>query len=131
MRVHVQVLGARELSQAIGRLNPAVRKELGQANKGIGAKAIARAYPKPESSGAGAGAKPRPSASSFQVRIAAGSGKRKSHREQWGVRWAPRSQKRAFLLRAFRDELPTIEKEYIDAIDHAAAAVGLTFHGSI
>jgi hypothetical protein len=123
----IQVEGVRELVKAIGKIDPALRKELGQRNKAIGQRIIDRAYPKPESVGAGAGAKPRASASTNVLRILAGTKARTNPVQQWGRRVVPRDGiKRPYIRQSAVNEMPHIEKEYMDALLDVARKAGIT-----
>lgn len=125
----VKIEGVRELTQAMARIDPALRKELGQRNKGIGQEVINRATPKPIPVGAGKGATPRPSASANVLRIVAGGAHRArvGHVAQWGARYAPRNNERPYLLGAAQQQMPEIEKEYLEALATVARKAGFTF----
>lgn len=122
----VQIEGVRELVRAIGSIDPALRKELGQRNKAIGQRIIDKAFPKPESVGAGAGAKPRASATTNVLRIMAGWSGRTKHVQQWGKRPTPRDGvKRPYIRRSAEQDMPQIEKDYLDALLDIARKAGL------
>lgn len=129
MSFGVEVEGIRELTRALAKIDPALRKELGQRNKDIGERIIAKAWPKPTNVGTGAGARPRPSASANVLRIQAGGSWRAQHvpQQAWGNRYQPRTTERPYLVRQMEVDLPHVEAEYFDAIrDVAAKAAGLT-----
>lgn len=121
----VQVEGVRELVRAIGKIDPALRKELGQRNKAIGQRIIDKAFPKPEAVGAGAGAKPRASAATNTLRINAGGAHRKHRAQQWGKRHVERQEKRPYIKRSAEADMPQIEKDYLDALLEVARKAGL------
>lgn len=122
----VRVDGVRELVRAIGRIDPALRKELGQRNKGIGQNIIDRSFPKPLNVGAGAGAKPRASATTNVLRIIASTTARKDPRQQWGSRYESRNGvKRPYIRRSAEQQMPAIEREYMDALKSVAREVGI------
>lgn len=121
----IEVEGVRELVRAITKVSPELRKELGQRNKSIGQSVIDRAFPKPLNVGAGAGAKPRASATANVLRIMAGGSHRTSHAQQWGRRNAPRDDKRPYIRRAAVDQMPRIERDYIDALLEVARRAGI------
>lgn len=123
----VRLEGVRALVQQIGKFDLQVRKELGQANKGIGQRVIDRAYPTPKNVGAGAGAVPRASASTNVLKILAGGSHRAQPVQQWGVRYQPRDTERPYLARSAEEQMPWVEEEYLDALATAARKVGLTF----
>lgn len=121
----VQIEGVRELVRAIGKIDPALRKELGQRNKAIGQRIIDRAFPKPTPVGEGAGAMPRASATTNVLRLIAGTSSRTRAVQQWGKRPKPRDGvKRPFLRRSAEDQSPAIEKEYLDALLGVARKAG-------
>lgn len=119
----VEVEGIRELTRALAKIDPALRKELGQRNKEIGERIVAKAWPKPTNVGAGAGARPRPSASANVLRIQAGGSWRAGAVPQasWGSRYAPRQSERPYLVRQMEVDLPHVEDEYFSAIREVAA----------
>ncbi len=122
--VHVE--GIPELVKAIGKIDPALRKELGQRNKAIGQRIIDKAFPKPESVGAGSGAKPRASATTNVLRIMAGGSHRDRAVQQWGKRVVSREGvKRPYIRRSAEEDMPHIEKEYLDALMDVARKAGL------
>lgn len=121
----VKIDGIRELVRMIGKISPETRKELGQRNKSIGQGIIDKAFPKPTPVGEGAGAMPRASATTNVLRIIAGTSSRKSEVQQWGKR--PKSRdgvERPYLRRSAEQQMPTIEKQYLDAVLDAASKVG-------
>jgi hypothetical protein len=121
----VQIEGVRELVRAIGKIDPALRKELGRRNKAIGQRIIDRAFPKPENVGEGAGSMPRASATTNVLRIMAGYPGRTRVVQQWGRR--PKSRggvKRPYIRRSAENESPAIEKEYLDALLDIARKAG-------
>ena len=123
MSFGVEVEGIRELTRAIAKIDPALRKELGQRNKDIGERIISKAWPKPTNVGTGAGARPRPSASANVLRIQAGGAWRAQAVPvaQWGNRLQPRDTDRPYLVRQMEVDLPHVEEEYFDAIREVAA----------
>jgi hypothetical protein len=121
----VQFEGVRELVRAIGKMSKESRKELGQANKAIGQRIIDRAFPKPEKVGEGAGAMPRASAATNVLRIIAGTTTRKSEKQQWGRRYAPRDNKRPYIRRSAEQNMGDAAKEYLDALLDAAKKAGI------
>jgi hypothetical protein len=122
----VRVDGVRELVRAIGTIDPALRKELGRRNKGIGQNIIDRSYPKPLNVGGGLGAKPRASATTNVLRIISGTTTRKDHRQQWGRRFESRDGvKRPYIRRAAEELMPAVERAYMDALKSAAREAGL------
>lgn len=125
----VRIEGVRELTREIAKLNPELRKELGQRNKGIGQEIIDRAVPKPTPVGTGRGAMPRPSASANVLRIVAGGAHRARHapEQPWGARFTPRDEERPFLVRSAEIHMPNVEAEYLDAIAAVAAKAGIRF----
>lgn len=121
-----KIEGVRELVRAIGKIDPALRKELGQRNKAIGQRIIDKAFPKPEAVGAGAGAKPRASATTNVLRIIAGGSHRTRRVQVWGRRPVPRDGvKRPYIRRSAETDMPQIEKEYMDALLDVARKAGL------
>lgn len=121
----IQIEGVRELVRAIGKIDPALRKELGQRNKGIGQRIIDRAFPKPTAVGEGAGSMPRASATTNVLRIIAGTSSRTRAVQQWGRR--PKSRdgvKRPYIRRSAEDESPAIGKDYLDALRDIARKAG-------
>lgn len=123
----VQIDGVRALVRQLALIDPKLRKELGQRNKGIGARIIARAMPHPLNVGAGTGATPRASAATNELRIMAGGKHRAHHVQQWGPRVVERTTARPYLLRSAQEQQPDIEKEYLDALASVARQAGLTF----
>lgn len=123
-RFGVKIDGVRELVRAIGKIDPKLRKELGQRNKAIGQRIIDKAFPKPESVGAGEGAKPRASATANVLRIIAGSSHRKLRVQQWGRRTVSRDVKRPYIRRSAEQDMPAIEKDYLDALLDVARSAG-------
>jgi hypothetical protein len=122
----VRVDGVRELVRAIGRVEPGLRKELGQRNKAIGQRIIDQAYPKPTNVGEGAGSVPRASATTNVLRIIAGGSSRTRPVQQWGRRPADRGGvKRPYIRRSAEQQMPQIEKEYMDALLDVARKAGL------
>lgn len=124
----VELEGVRDLTRAINKIDPELRKELGRRNKEIGERIIAKAGPKPTTVGAGAGARPRASASANVLRIVAGGSWRASAvpAAQWGSRYAPRTVERPYLLRQMEVDMAHVEAEYFDAIAQVAhKAAGL------
>jgi hypothetical protein len=106
----VRVDGVRELVRAIGRVEPGLRKELGQRNKAIGQRIIDQAYPKPTN----------------VLRIIAGGSSRTRPVQQWGRRPADRGGvKRPYIRRSAEQQMPQIEKEYMDALLDVARKAGL------
>lgn len=116
--------GVRDLVRAIGKIDPALRKELGQRNKAIGQSIIDRSFPKPEAVGAGGGAKPRSSATTNVLRIMAGGSHRSDHRQQWGKRSTDRKVKRPYIRRSAEKMMPQIERDYLDALLDIARKAG-------
>lgn len=127
------VEGVRELVRAIGAIDPALRKELGQRNKKIGQRIIDRAFPKPEGVGAGAGALPRASATTNVLRILSGATTRKpvmidgkkSWVQQWGKKYKDRDVKRPYIRRSAEKMMPEIERDYMDALLTVAREAGI------
>lgn len=129
----VRVDGVRELTRALAKIDPELRKELGRRNKDIGERIISKAWPKPTNVGTGAGARPRPSASANVLRIQAGGSWRATAVPEapWGSRYAPRTTERPYLVRQMEVDLPHVESEYFDAVrDVARKAAGLISKGS-
>jgi hypothetical protein len=125
-RPPIEVDGVRDLIRALNKIDPALRKELGQRNKAIGQRIIDRSSPKPIPVGAGGGATPRASAAANVLRIMAGGTHRAKDVQQWGKRVVSRDGvKRPYIRRAAEDELPNVEREYLDAILDVARAAGL------
>ena len=128
MSFQVQLEGVRDLTRALAKIDPELRKELGRANKGIGERIIAKAWPKPTNVGTGAGARPRPSASANVLRIQAGGSWRANNvpEQAWGSRYAPRTSERPYLVRQMEVDMPHVESEYWDAVQtvvHKAAGL--------
>jgi hypothetical protein len=121
----IQVEGVRALVRDIRKIEPQLVKELGQRNKSIGQSIIDRAFPKPEKVGAGAGAMPRASATANVLRIMAGGSHRTEHRQQWGKTPQPRDVKRPYLRQAAVDQMPRVQREYLDALLEAARKSGI------
>jgi hypothetical protein len=122
----VQIEGVRELVRAIGNIDPALRKELGQRNKAIGQRIIDKAFPKPEAVGAGTGSKPKASATTNVLRIMAGHSGRTKHVQSWGKRPTPRDGvKRPYIRRSAEQDMPQIEKDYLDALLDIARKAGI------
>jgi hypothetical protein len=120
-----RVEGVRELVRAIGKIDPKLRKELGQRNKAIGQRIIDKAFPKPEAVGAGAGAKPRASATTNVLRIMAGTKARTRQVQQWGRVQVPRDGiKRPYIRRSAEEDMPQIEADYMDALLDSARKAG-------
>jgi hypothetical protein len=118
--------GVKELVRAIGKIDPELRRELGQRNKRIGERIIARAFPKPERVGAGAGSKPRASAATNVLRIMAGGSHRTEHVQSWGKRPTPRDGvKRPYIRRSAEEQMPEIKRDYLDALLKVARQVGI------
>ena len=129
MAFGVRVEGVRELTRALAKIDPDLRKELGRRNKEIGERIVAKAWPKPTNVGTGAGARPRPSASANVLRIQAGGSWRAQHvpQQAWGSRYQARTTERPYLVRQMEVDLPHVEEEYFDAIREVVAkAAGLT-----
>jgi len=125
-RGFIETDGAVELVRAIGKIDPALRKELGQRNKAIGQRIIDRAFPKPESVGAGPGAKPRASAATNVLRIMAGGKHRTMHVEQWGKRVVSREGvKRPYIRASAEKQMPEIKRDYLSALLDVARQVGI------
>jgi hypothetical protein len=121
----VKIEGVRELVRAIGKIKPGLRKELGQRNKAIGQGIIDKAFPKPESVGRGAGSKPRASATTSVLRIIAGGSHRTRNVQQWGRQPVSREGvKRPYIRRSAEQDMPAIEKEYLDALLDVARKAG-------
>lgn len=128
-----RIEGVRELVRAIGSIDPALRKELGQRNKAIGARIIAKSYPKPEGVGAGAGAVPRASATTNVLRIMAGGGHRESVEidgekrwvMQWGKRVKERRAKRPYIRKAAEADMPNVIDDYLGALLEVANKAGI------
>lgn len=128
-----RIEGVRELVRAIGSIDPALRKELGQRNKQIGQRIIDRAYPKPESVGAGAGAKPRASATTNVLRIIAGGGHRQSIEidgqkrwvMQWGRKMKERKVKRPYIRKSAEADMDNVVRDYLDALLEVASKAGI------
>lgn len=126
-----RVEGVRDLTRALGQVEPELRKELGQKNKAIGQSIIDRSFPKPINVGAGAGAKPRASATTNILRIMAGGSWRsgsveKRNRQPWGKR--PKSRggvKRPFIRRSAEAHMPEIKRDYLDALLDVARKAGI------
>lgn len=123
----VEIDGARDLVRLIGAFDVAARKDIGRANKQIGQRIIDKAFPKPTEVGAGPGAKPRASASTTVLQILAGGSHRHRRVQQWGKRYAPRQGRRPYIRKSAEQDLPAIERDYLDALAAAARRVGLTF----
>lgn len=121
----VRVEGVRELVRAIGALDAEARKGIGQANKAIGQRVIDQAQPQPATVGAGAGATPRASATTTSVRIIAGGSWRPERFYQWGRSWRERATERPYIRASFEKNLPTLERDYLDALATAARRVGI------
>lgn len=122
----VKIEGVRELVRAIGKVEPGLRKELGQRNKAIGQRIIDKAFPKPESVGAGAGAKPKASAQTNVLLIKAGGAHRTRPVQQWGRRVVSREGvKRPYIRRSAEQDMPQIEKDYMDALLDVARKAGI------
>lgn len=129
----IQVEGVRALVRDIRKIEPQLVKELGQRNKSIGQSIIDRAFPKPEKVGEGAGAMPRASATANVLRIISGhSGRKKvmvdgkkAWIQQWGKTPRPRDVKRPYLRRAAVDQMPRVQREYLDALLEAARKSGI------
>lgn len=120
-----KVEGVREIVRAITETDPALRKELGRRNKGIGKKIIERSFPKPLAVGAGAGAKPRASATTTVLRILAGWSGRSDRRQQWGKTFKERDVKRPYIRRSAEEMMPEVRKEYFDALVDVANEAGV------
>lgn len=129
MTFGVRVEGVRELTRALAKIDPDLRKELGRRNKDIGERIVSKAWPKPTNVGTGAGARPRPSASANVLRIQAGGSWRAQHvpEQSWGSRVGPpRTTERPYLVRQMEVDLPHVEEEYFQAIrDVARKTAGL------
>jgi hypothetical protein len=132
----IRVEGVRELTSALNKAGSKdLTKEMGQANKQIGQTIIDRLSPKPVTVGTGAGARVRPSASARLVQLKAG-GKHRALPEtaaRWGsmkqTPWgrvpnANRATRRPNILGTALKVYPTIEKDYLDAIDRILNKVG-------
>lgn len=125
-RFGFRVEGVRDLTRALGQVEPELRKELGQKNKSLGQSIIDRSFPKPLNVGAGAGAKPRASATTNILRIMAGGSWRSDHAQPWGKR--PKSRdgvKRPYLRRSAVAHMPEIERDYLDALLDVARKAGI------
>lgn len=118
------VEGVREVVRAIGQIDPALRKKLGQKNKEIGQRIIDRSTPKPLAVGAGAGAIPRASATTSVLRIVAGGAWRQDRRQQWGKKVKERATKRPYIRRAAEKMMPWGERAYLDALLSVAREAG-------
>lgn len=126
----VAVEGVRELTRMLGKIDPGLGKELGQRNKEIGQSIIDRAYPKPEKVGEGTGAMPRASATKNVLRIMAGYPSRQHEVQQWGRR--PKSRDgvdRPYIRRSAEDQMPDIQKKYLDALLEVASKAGFETEG--
>jgi hypothetical protein len=126
----VAIEGVRELVRALGRIDPALRKELGQRNKAIGQSIIDKAYPKPEKVGEGTGAMPRASATTNVLRIMAGHTSRTKEVQQWGKR--PKSRdgvERPYIRRSAEEQVPDATKQYLDAVLDIARKAGFETEG--
>jgi hypothetical protein len=123
----VKLEGVRRLTRAIAAISPALRIELGKANKEIGQRVIANASPKPLDVGQGAGSVPRASANANVLQIRAGGSWRDSRKEQWGPRWKDRDNSRPYLAASGEEDMPNIERDYLDALASVAAKAGLRF----
>lgn len=127
----VKIEGVRELVRAIGSIDPALRKELGQRNRAIGQRIIDRAFPTPTAVGAGGGAMPRASATTNVLRIIAGGSHRTGsiehrNKQQWGRRPKPRDGvKRPYIRRSAVEQMPSIERDYLDALLTVARKAGI------
>jgi hypothetical protein len=118
--------GVPELLRAIKAIEPRLVKQIGQRNKAIGQRIIDKAFPKPEAVGAGAGAKAKPSAAANVLRIIAGGKHRSQRVQQWGKRVVPREGvKRPYIRRSAEEDMPQIEKDYMDALLETARIVGI------
>lgn len=118
----IRVEGLAELKRAIrGRTGLPLRQKMAQANKQVGALIIQRLSPRPATSGEGRGATVRPRARAFDVTLAVGGSHRKSHRQQWGVRFVPRTGPRAFILGTALQQQDQIEQDYLDGVVEALA----------
>jgi hypothetical protein len=124
-RAYIRVEGVREVIRAIGKVEPGLKKELGQRNKAIGARIIERSYPKPLNVGAGLGAKPRPSAAANVLRIIAGGSHRTRRAQQWGRRNVPRDIKRPFIRLAAEKDIGRIASDYLNAVLEVARKAGI------
>jgi hypothetical protein len=123
----VKLEGVRRLTRAIALIDPALRKELGRRNKVIGQRVIDNARPKPVQVGAGYGSTPRASANANVLQILAGGSWRDEHKDQWGPRWMPRNSHRPYLALAGEEDMPNIERDYLDALADVARSAGLYF----
>lgn len=126
----VQIEGVRELTRALGKIDPELRKELGQRNKAIGQEIIDKAFPKPEKVGEGAGAMPRASATTNVLRIMAGYPGRSKEVQQWGKR--PKSRdgvKRPYIRKSAEEQVPDATKKYLDAVLDIARRAGFETEG--
>ena len=99
----------------------------GARNKEIGQRVIDNASPKPVQVGAGSGCVPRASANANVLQILAGGSWRDGHKDQWGPRWLPRNQHRPYLALAGEEDMPNIERDYLDALADVARTAGLWF----
>lgn len=121
-----RVEGVRELTRALGQVEPELRKELGRKNKAIGQSIIDRSFPKPLNVGAGAGAKPRASATTNILRIMAGGSWRSDNKQPWGKRPKSRGgEKRPYIRRSAVQHMPQIERDYLDALLDVARKAGI------
>lgn len=123
----VKLEGVRRLTRALAAVDPALRKELGRRNKAIGQRVIDNAQPKPISVGRGYGATPRASANANVLQLLAGGGHRDENSDQWGPRWVPRDRSRPYLAASGEDDMPNIERDYLDALATVARIGGLQF----
>lgn len=122
----VKVSGVPEVARAIGRIDKGVRKQLGQRNKAIGQRIIDRAYPKPLAVGEGTGAEPRASAATNVLRILAGGSWRKYKVQPWGrIPTSREGVKRPYIRRSAEEDLPNIERDFLDGVLETAREVGL------
>lgn len=125
----VRVEGVRELLTALRKAERAdLRKQLGQANREIGAEVIRRLQPLPDSVGLGAGATVRPSANARLVQLKAGGAHRNTGAPvaQWGRRHAPRDTPRPHIVGTALRVFPRIENTYLEAIDRIVSEVSGT-----
>lgn len=123
----VKLIGVRDLTRRLAKMDPLLRKDIGKKNKAIGQRVIDKASPKPIESGKGGGSVPRASANANVLQIRAGGSWRTGHQSQWGPRWLPRDTPRPYIAQAGEDDMPEIERDYLEALAEAARAAGLRF----
>lgn len=125
----VAIEGVRELARMIGKIDPKLRKELGQRNKAIGQEIIDDASPSPLAVGMGTGSVPRASATTNVLRIMMGGSHRtgppeKRNLQQWGPRFKDRDVKRPYIRRSAEENVPGIEQKYLKALLEVAHKAG-------